>query len=582
MDLHNRAADQRNVEHPSDSTGVLDRAQDSGFLSGPARRASSADLDLDLDSWVADPDPPARATRGPAEPASDLLSLLARQVRAGADRPVVRGRATVSWGELAERVEQAAGALAARGVGPDGADDLVVLAADAPAARLVGLLAVARLGAVALPVSPVALAARAARVGPITAAAVLSDVGEHLGEAAGASPLVALHRDGRPVERSGAPAAPARRPSARVARPLVAHRASALALDGPTVARCHGHLVAEGAALGLALRLDGDDVVLSASGLDTPLGLAFGVLVPLAVGAALLDPLPGDPATATVVAAGPEWFAELAADELGDGALERVRWCLTDDAVPREVAQAMTARHGVTVRRTYGRPESGLVLADLGSRRFHDPSAVGAGLPGVEVRLVHSDGRDCETGAIGEIALRCGWTAEAADLADGFDPDARLVGGELFTGDRGCLDDGGAVVLVGGRVALHDRPRLEPDAVRAVLADHPAVVDVSVTTILAPTGGRILKAVVVAGAGEPCDRRELVAWCRRHLPEPSLPALIEFRRELPVRAARPAPEGTVAAGAVVTTTLEVVPLGGPAAAPAASRPVDPLPARLTG
>jgi long-chain acyl-CoA synthetase len=558
MDAHYRAAEHEVGRSPLEVD--LDPS--------PGPSGTSLDLDLDLES---------RAGVRPTARPCDLVSLLARQARQAGERPAVVGPETVTWAGAAARVEQAAGALAAHGVGLDAG---VVVAADAPAARLVGFLAVAHLGGVAVPSAPASLADRPTHLGA-PAAAVITDAADLVSPVAGDVPVVVLHRDGRPVAPSGAAVTPALRPSARSARPLVAHATASAALDGPTVARRHRHLVAEAVAVARALRLDADDAVLSPAGLDTPLGLAFGVLVPLATCAALLDPMTVEPATATVVAAGPAWFAELAAGGLLEGALDRVRWCLTDDAVPREVARAMTARHGVTVRRTYGRPDSGLVMADLGTRSFHDPSAVGVGLPGVEVRLVDGDGRECEPGAIGELALRCPWTAEPADIADGFGGDARLADGRLLTGDQGCLDDAGDLVLIAGRGALRDRHAVGPDVVSEVLADHPAVAEVVVTTVTGPGGVRLLKAVVVVG--ERCDRRELLAWCRRHLPEPAVPALIEFRRELPGRVA-PVPSEVGAADAPVPgpAALEVVPLVGPPAPPAVGHPSDPLAARLTG
>ncbi len=113
---------------------------------------------------------------------------------------------------------------------------------------------------------------------------------------------------------------------------------------------------------------------------------------------------------------------------------------------------------------------------------------------------------------------------------------------------------------------------------RVVLADHPDVADVVVITITGPGGVHLQKAVVVAE--ERCDRRELLAWCRRHLPEAAVPALIEFRRELPARVS-PMRAEVPAAESAVPATLGVV-VGGPSAPVAAVRPADPLAARLTG
>ncbi len=80
-----------------------------------------------------------------------LGSLLQRQAAEAGERPAFVGNETISYGELAERVARAAGALAAAGLGRG---EVVGVVSDDLVFGSLALLACAWFGAVALPLSP--------------------------------------------------------------------------------------------------------------------------------------------------------------------------------------------------------------------------------------------------------------------------------------------------------------------------------------------------------------------------------------------------------------------------------------------
>jgi acyl-CoA synthetase (AMP-forming)/AMP-acid ligase II len=509
---------------------------------------------------------------------SDLLRLLARRVRSEPGRPAVLADEPLTWADLAARVDLAAGALTAHGVR---AEMPLVLAVDGPAAGIVGILAAARLGAVVSPMATAVLAAVRAdpsRADVLDGVVVLTDDAALLA-GAGAGAGVLLGRDGSAPAGTPTSVAPAVRPSARSQRVVLTHPRSIRTLGQRAVGRRHCQLVTEGIAVAAALRIDAHDDLLVLAGIDTSLGLAMGVLVPLATGARLVDPRTGPAGRATVVAAGSDWYRALAERPRGANPLEAARWCLTDDVVPREVAAALAGRTGVRVRRTYGRPESGLALVDLGSRSFHDPSSVGVGISGARVRVVDAAGRDCAEGAIGEIVVSARWLADEADVVPG-DRGERVEHGELFTAERGCFDAGGNLLVIRGRRTERRLPPPAPAAVEAVLSRHPGVAAVKVAAVSTPRGACVLKAVVVTEGR--CDRRELVGWCRRHLRETDIPTLIEFRHELPAVVAAPAASVEVGAAHELGLPPVAAPATSPVPAGGSDLTADPLAARLTG
>jgi acyl-CoA synthetase (AMP-forming)/AMP-acid ligase II len=72
-----------------------------------------------------------------------------------------------------------------------------------------------------------------------------------------------------------------------------------------------------------------------------------------------------------------------------------------------------------------------------------------------------------------------------------------------------------------------------PAKVEAVLADHPAVLDVAVVGRPDPTWGEAVHAVIIPADGEPPSAAEISAWCRGRLAHFKCPKTIEFAETLP-------------------------------------------------
>jgi crotonobetaine/carnitine-CoA ligase len=202
-------------------------------------------------------------------------------------------------------------------------------------------------------------------------------------------------------------------------------------------------------------------------------------------------------------------------------------------AIPPALHRDLEERWGVGWHEAFGMTETG---ADLRvTDRDHD-ELVGTGCLGGpvsyrEVAIVDAAGRALPAGAAGEITLR------GPGMMDGYldDPQATaavLRGGWLHTGDLGRMDDRGRVYHVG---RLKDMIRRSGENVAAreveeVLLTHPAVRLAAVTAVPDELRGEEVKAYYVAAGVEP---GELADYCAARLAAFKVPRFWQPEADLP-------------------------------------------------
>ena len=162
-------------------------------------------------------------------------------------------------------------------------------------------------------------------------------------------------------------------------------------------------------------------------------------------------------------------------------------------ATPVELLEAIgfAAPHA-HMRVFYGSTEAGSV-ASLSHEDFgRKPGSCGVPSPGVEVRLAES----------GELLVRSpllfdGYYRDDATTAEAFDGDW------YRSGDLADVDDEGYLTIVGrvGDVIRTGGETVAPSEVEAVVATHPALLDVAIVGVPDTTWGEVVCAVVVAAAG---------------------------------------------------------------------------------
>jgi fatty-acyl-CoA synthase len=155
-------------------------------------------------------------------------------------------------------------------------------------------------------------------------------------------------------------------------------------------------------------------------------------------------------------------------------------------------------------------------------------------------KTVHSEtGETLPVGAVGELVVRGpivthGYHDKPVETAALFTDD-----GWLRTGDLGCIDAPGYVVLTGRKKESYrcGGELVLPGEIEQVLADHPGVLAAHVVGIPHPRMGEVGCAWVVPSTERP-DDEELIAYCASRLARFKVPATILFTRmeELPVTA----------------------------------------------
>jgi acyl-CoA synthetase (AMP-forming)/AMP-acid ligase II len=124
-------------------------------------------------------------------------------------------------------------------------------------------------------------------------------------------------------------------------------------------------------------------------------------------------------------------------------------WCVGGAPLPTPLAEAFKAAVGRPLLNGYGLTEFGNVALATAA----NPTACGPPLPGVEVRVVGTDGRPVPASRAGEVEVR------TPDAMHGYlDGEGRVepVTGTWFaTGDLGRLDDAGNLEVWGRKEAVH-------------------------------------------------------------------------------------------------------------------------------
>ncbi|MDS0132599.1 MULTISPECIES: AMP-binding protein [unclassified Amycolatopsis] len=239
-------------------------------------------------------------------------------------------------------------------------------------------------------------------------------------------------------------------------------------------------------------------------------------------------------------------FAAFGADELRRG-LATVRR-MTSGAAPLhpKVLTAIREATGLDVYEGYGLTECAPVVTSTLVTGYPKPGSVGRPLPGIELRLVDSDGTDQAVpldpddvddvfeaeGETGLVSIR------GANLFSGYWPDGGHGPddeGWFRTGDVGYLDTDGDLHLVdrANDLIIVNGFNVYPREVEEVIGQLPEVAEAAVVGVVDERSGEAVKAVVVPSAGAALSEQQVVDHCAAHLAGYKVPHLVEFAESLP-------------------------------------------------
>ncbi len=192
---------------------------------------------------------------------------------------------------------------------------------------------------------------------------------------------------------------------------------------------------------------------------------------------------------------------------------------------------------GFPILERYGMTEAGMIASNPADPAGRKATSVGFPLPGVELRVVDSDGLDVPLGAVGEVLIRGenvfrGYRGMPEKTRESF------VDGWFRSGDLGYLDqnDGGRLYLVGRakELIITGGYNVYPKEIENLLEGHEGVREAAVVGVPDADFGERVVAIVALQETTPRTTPEtLVEYCRERLAGYKCPKQVFVTDSLP-------------------------------------------------
>ncbi|MBM7461353.1 AMP-binding protein [Rhodococcus coprophilus] len=300
-----------------------------------------------------------------------------------------------------------------------------------------------------------------------------------------------------------------------------------------------------------------DDVFWNAADPGWAYGLYYALLGPLAAGRrSILLHAGFSPALTwqildrfgvTNFAAAPTVYRSLRADTAPHPAVSLRRASSAGEPLTPDVLAWSSETLGVVVRDQYGQTEHGMFVVDAwadGLREQVPPQSMGKPLPGWTCAVLRDDSDEIAApGEIGRVAIDVhasplvwftGYVDAPEKTADRFSADGRWY----LTGDAGKVDENGffyfssrdddVIIMAGYRIGPFD--------VESVLVMHPDVVEAAVVGVPDALRGEVLEAFVVVRDGVEGDdalERDLQQLVKKKFAAHAYPRTVHFVPHLP-------------------------------------------------
>lgn len=470
---------------------------------------------------------------------------------------VTFGSNRFTWLEVADRALRLAGGLERIGIR---AGDVVAIVLPNSLEFLVSLLAVTRVGAVAVPLNPACghaeleFCARTAKattfiVHDLAVAKSLA-ISARVAESPGGIRTIACSPD------AGTPLALAALMGSPPGSNTVSRQPNEIALylhsSGSTgraklIPRTFAQLIAEADSFGESASITPDDCIFCsvpmfhAYGLGDCLLAAFRTTCrfvgqsadrPIPVQATqLLDTLEHERVT---VLPGVPFFFDVLLRSRRTRKLSSLRLCLCGTTpLAYETFVAFRDAYGVVLRQQYGCSEAGAVTVNFDDDIDPVWNSVGRPLRNVEIVIEEGDALGVGSVGIRSLALTRGYLETNSSGEGQSDNIQRFRDGTFHTDDLGRLDSDGRLYLTGRRRQLLEVAgnKVDPREVEAILLQHPAILEAVVLGVPAKRQGQRVMAVLVTA--EPLDVSDVRTFCNERMAAFKVPEIIERRTELP-------------------------------------------------
>ena len=200
---------------------------------------------------------------------------------------------------------------------------------------------------------------------------------------------------------------------------------------------------------------------------------------------------------------------------------------------PDRVRKAALARFGPIVRYMYGLTEAQLCVSSP-EEFAEDASNAGRPMGMMRIRIVDDDHRPLNAREVGEIAMEgpsvmAGYHGRPQSTAEIF------VDGWLYTGDLGYLDDLGCLHVVGRKKAMIKTGGLsvDPFEVENVISDFPAVREVAIVGVPHDHWGEQVVAFVAVSVSAETSEEEIMMYAKTRIAGFKCPKRVWFVEKLP-------------------------------------------------
>ncbi|MDD4772192.1 MAG: AMP-binding protein [Eubacteriales bacterium] len=245
----------------------------------------------------------------------------------------------------------------------------------------------------------------------------------------------------------------------------------------------------------------------------------------------------------TTFCAPPTVLRSMIAEDMSGCDFSTLRHCCSaGEPLNPEVISRFREASGLTIHEGFGQTETSVLLANFGWEPIKAGS-MGKPAPMYDIKLIDSDGNECEDGVIGSIVINnaganrpCGLFAEYRNnpeaMAESF------TGGVYNTKDMAWRDSDGYFWFEGrdDDIIKCSGYRIGPFEVESVLLTHPAVMECAVTAVPDDIRGQVVKATIILNRGYEASeelKKTLQDYTKNNTAPYKYPRVIEFVSELP-------------------------------------------------
>ena len=217
-------------------------------------------------------------------------------------------------------------------------------------------------------------------------------------------------------------------------------------------------------------------------------------------------------------------------------------FCMAGEPLNPSVMEEWQKICGKKIYEGFGQTEGPVIMANY---EWSEPKPGSTGRPAASfnVRIMNSEGQECEIGEEGEIVIIGAKENRPIGLTIGYYNDDEANGklyrdGNFHTGDNAWYDENGYIWFVGRNddVIKCSGYRIGPFEVESALMTHPAVLECAITAAPDPVRGQVVKATIVLTKNYTASDalvKELQTHVKNVTAPYKYPRIVEFVDELP-------------------------------------------------